>query len=399
MRAFALVVVTSLHAGATAADKPVLPAEWHGTRAGELVLFRADGKSTKVPLTLTIKPLDAGGWAWKAEYSGDRPVVKDYELVPGVLREQPVERARRGVQFAKRVRPGAADANARHALVPTQIDRDNRVTVHRKPPTGAGDYPHPNAHGLHGFFRRRTNRARSAERRHGTPRAGGDGCLGSRRSRMRRTLWVAVAGTVLSVPLVNPVAVEAPVACAAPVPPDRRAPLYFPTAVGATWVYQLNDGREYTDVVTAVDHEQGHATVSVSVIGPDGKLHPSYRNVVSARGILRVEGIGIKKDRPEWRLKLPYTVDEVWETGGEWDEYRLFQSQRSTHTSAGGEVVSVPAGTFKALRVTTKHDRIPGCMLGPTPPSTCWYAPGVGVVKITMDKTVWVLKSFEPGGK
>jgi len=55
-----------------------------------------------------------------------------------VAREQAVERARGGVEFAERVRPGTAVGNARHALVPTQINGDNRVT-HRKPPTGAGD--------------------------------------------------------------------------------------------------------------------------------------------------------------------------------------------------------------------------------------------------------------------
>jgi hypothetical protein len=59
-----------------------------------------------------------------------------------VRRQQAVQRARLGVQFAERVRPGAAVGNARHTLVPTQIERDNRVT-HRKPPTGAGDYPPP----------------------------------------------------------------------------------------------------------------------------------------------------------------------------------------------------------------------------------------------------------------
>lgn len=207
-----------------------------------------------------------------------------------------------------------------------------------------------------------------------------------------------MVASLLAGPLVGPVAVDVTLRVA-PVPPERRqAPLYFPTTAGTTWAYQLNDGREYTDVVTKVEPGAGEATVSVARRTPEGIVHPSSdKYVVSTRGLLRVEGCGIKKDRPEWLLKLPYKVEQTWETGGEQDMLDPFPSQKCTHLAIGEEVVAVPAGTYKALRVTEKYHQIPGCMMDPPPPATVWYAPGVGVVKITMGKTVWVLKSFERG--
>ena len=105
----------------------------------------------------------------------------------------------------------------------------------------------------------------------------------------------------------------------------------------------------------------------------------------------------MKSDRPEWLLKLPYKVGETWESGGEQELRDPFPNQKWTHTSDGEEDVKVPAGTFRALRVTSKGHGIPGSILPPLEPSTVWYAPRVGVVKITSVPTVWVLKSFERG--
>ena len=204
---------------------------------------------------------------------------------------------------------------------------------------------------------------------------------------------VRVAGTVAATLLLG-------VAPAAPIPGDHlRPPLYFPTTVGTKWVYQLDDGREYTDVVTKVERGAGgEVIVSVGRETPDGKVHPGERYVVSARGLLRVEGLGVKPDRPEWLLKLPYKVDEAWETGG-WreDEFPIFLKQKDTHTSAGEEKVTVPAGTYTALRVTTKYGQVGH--LPPQGPGAHWYAPRVGAVKMTLGKRVWELKSFTPGDR
>lgn len=84
-RHFAAALVLLIPAVAAAADKPALPAEWHGEWTGELVIFAPDGKTTTVPLTLIVKPFEkSDALTWKAIYGdGAKAVVKDYNLVPG----------------------------------------------------------------------------------------------------------------------------------------------------------------------------------------------------------------------------------------------------------------------------------------------------------------------------
>ena len=73
---------------------------------------------------------------------------------------------------------------------------------------------------------------------------------------------------------------------AAPVPPERRqSPPYFPTTAKTKWVYQLNDGREYTDVITKVEPVLGGATMTVGTLKPDGTVTPWYKYVVSEAAV------------------------------------------------------------------------------------------------------------------
>lgn len=58
-----------------------LPADWHGTWAGTLVVSGA--KSLEVPMTLSIKPLDGGRVTWTVvRGEGDKKQELPYELVP-----------------------------------------------------------------------------------------------------------------------------------------------------------------------------------------------------------------------------------------------------------------------------------------------------------------------------
>ena len=67
-----------------------------------------------------------------------------------------------------------------------------------------------------------------------------------------------------------------------------------------------------------------------------------------------------------------------------------------TYTVGKEEEVTVPAGTFKAIPVTSQVD-VGGRLLK----NTSWYAPGVGVVKVVMandgNERVQELKEFTPG--
>jgi hypothetical protein len=101
-------------------------------------------------------------------------------------------------------------------------------------------------------------------------------------------------------------------------------------------------------------------------------------------------------------LKLPLTVGEEWSCdyttiGNPVLRVVFFSTALST------EKVTVPAGTFEAIRV-----EIAGSISGPAGgdeggmgivlTDTCWYAPNVGVVKCTNHTgDEYVLKSFTPG--
>src|SRR5262245_42591259 len=87
--------------------------------------------------------------------------------------------------------------------------------------------------------------------------------------------------------LLIPIAAATP-ATAAPVPPPKDKeppPYYFPTRVGAEWVYD-DDGHEYKFTVTKVERKVGATLVTVGVYQSGGKTtQHSYTVEVSKSGI------------------------------------------------------------------------------------------------------------------
>jgi hypothetical protein len=70
----------------------------------------------------------------------------------------------------------------------------------------------------------------------------------------------------------------------------------------------------------------------------------------------------------------------------------------------GEEVVEVPAGRFRAVRVEYSYTLPVGPRSVPVAyHATNWYAPGRGAVKVVFrvgeDETVMELKSYTPAGK
>jgi hypothetical protein len=105
----------------------------------------------------------------------------------------------------------------------------------------------------------------------------------------------------------------AALAPAAPVPKGASKPvLYFPTTVGAKWVYDEEDG-ERVYAVTAVEKRDGSDLVTVGQVGPDGKAVPKETWVVSDRGLSLLERDGQKRDPPPCYLKLPHQPGEAWD--------------------------------------------------------------------------------------
>ncbi|VTT99162.1 unnamed protein product [Gemmataceae bacterium] len=183
----------------------------------------------------------------------------------------------------------------------------------------------------------------------------------------RRVAWCVV----LLVPVSAP---------AAPVPKGAgAAPVYFPTAVGAKWVYE-RDGRGDETVVVAAVEKDGDALV-VAREGTNGNATVYAKVVVSPAGLRQDRTGPDGSDVAVWLLKVGVRAGDSWDAadGG----------KRTVHEA---EKVVVPAGTFTAVRVVWEHEG--GAQ-------TSWYAPGVGEVKRVVkrggDEVVTrALKSFRP---
>ncbi|QDU20564.1 TapB family protein [Urbifossiella limnaea] len=176
-------------------------------------------------------------------------------------------------------------------------------------------------------------------------------------------------------------AAACPVA-AAPIPEAaKEQPLYFPTTVGAKWVYERAGVEQ--EPVRVVSVEKSGKEVVVSRAGADGTAWRYAKVFVSPAGLRESRLTPTGKSEVVWVLKLPLKAGESWAVG---------EMKRTVH---GPEAVDVPAGRFQAVKVVDEHDS--GAQL------VAWYAPGVGRVKQASvspkgkETVTLLLKSFTPG--
>lgn len=167
-------------------------------------------------------------------------------------------------------------------------------------------------------------------------------------------------------------------AVAAPVPKELKGGgVYFPTTVGAKWVYETPGGELETAVVSAVEKDGDDLIVSRA--GADGTRTAYTKMVVSADGL--------RQERELTDGKLGWVLKTNLKSGESWT-----MPEGGKRTVHGPERVEVPAGKFLALRV--EWEQFGGKL-------TSWYAPGVGEVKRVRkqgdaETVTRVLKSFQP---
>jgi hypothetical protein len=186
------------------------------------------------------------------------------------------------------------------------------------------------------------------------------------------------------------------VSLAAPVPKAKAPELYYPTVEGTKRVMTMTfAGRttETTETVSKVTEKDGTFTVTTSrEIG--GRV-VEWVYEVSAKGVFRVTTPGGEKGEPEPLLKLPAKEGDTW--ASEQPGVAEGPSSKATSTVGKEEEVTVPAGKFKAIPVTTEAN-----LNGQIPIKvTSWYAAGAGVVKTVSEmngsERVTELKEFTPG--
>jgi hypothetical protein len=193
-----------------------------------------------------------------------------------------------------------------------------------------------------------------------------------------------------AVPVLAALAVA--VAPAAPRLKDAEV-VYFPTTVGARWVYRLGT-QEEVQVVTKVEEKEDGTRVHVGYVGAGGRVSPARVVLVSRKGLFLLEDGGQPCDPPWCLLKLPAVPGDRWEARTTRPDVGWLSA---AHRTGKAEEVAVAAGKFTTVPVTVtdaarEHGKAPA---GTTVYS---YAPGVGWARITVDgKTVRELQSFAPG--
>ena len=175
------------------------------------------------------------------------------------------------------------------------------------------------------------------------------------------------------------------VTSAAPVPKDASKPvLYFPTQVGAKWVYKEGD----SEVVYRITSVAQRGEVARVTYGKEEgeKFVSEYVMVVSRNGLV-MESDGL--DGPLSVLKLPVTPSQTWT---EECLSALLGKGKATFTAEAKDVV-VPAGAYRTIRVRSvvSMERLEKEVI-----HEIWYAPEVGAVKEAYGHIVRELKSFTP---
>ena len=179
---------------------------------------------------------------------------------------------------------------------------------------------------------------------------------------------------------------------------------YFPMRSGAAWTYAISEGEMTWSVGGASGStDSGSATMSISVAGFGFDTHwtctsggiVSYDFNLSSSDLGGVVTVEVTDSSGTW---LPAAAEMT--PGASWSNsytthvttsaagasYDVTSTTDETWTVAGTETVSVPAGTFEALRIdgTATYTYSSGLPVAIPPSSsqfTYWFAKDVGIVR------------------
>jgi hypothetical protein len=177
---------------------------------------------------------------------------------------------------------------------------------------------------------------------------------------------------------------------------------YLPLRQGATWSYGTSEGSMTWTVTSAsssaatMDFNIPGGTFTVNWTCAPGGLASYDFGSFGSSDLAGLGSVEIVSSSGSW---LP-TVDEL-ESGASWSHefttsvssavegfsVNIEATTTENFTAAGVETVSVPAGTFEAIRVdesaTTTISGAPIPIPSTSSTGTYWYAPGVGIVRWT----------------
>ena len=156
---------------------------------------------------------------------------------------------------------------------------------------------------------------------------------------------------------------------------------YFPLSLGDSWKYEYTapDGKKYelTTRVLNEEKESGNALYRVETVKTDDWYSKPSGSVLLHREQELSFSLDTEFKPVKQFLKNPPANGDSWHWEG---KAMLGVDAQESNSVSGPETVTVPAGKFTAMKVTTK------VVEGSTPMTKVgWYAPGVGLVKSTID--------------
>ncbi len=168
---------------------------------------------------------------------------------------------------------------------------------------------------------------------------------------------------------------------------------YYPLKKGNAWTYKAGKVVELQVKVSEVA-EDGTATLDTV---HNGMTVATEKVIVKEDGIYRSELAGMEISPPVKILSLkdkqPSADGTTWEIMAD-----IGTSKLKGTSKKGSEKVKVPAGEFDAVVVDFDGEDV---TLGLKTTARTWYAPKVGVVKISIkvlgNETVLELEKFTPG--
>lgn len=177
----------------------------------------------------------------------------------------------------------------------------------------------------------------------------------------------------------------------------KKAPTrdYFPMRVGDSWTYRQDEGdAEYTVKVLSAE-KQADGTTRYMLEKQAGAQIKSWYSKSNGWVLMHGEsyvGQELKStyEPPRQFLKNPLVAGGKWNWKG-----KAITNMDATEFNEviGPEMVKVPAGTFRAMKIVSKIDDGGAAMT-----KTYWYADGVGLVKTTSEgrqiKYGWELKDY-----
>jgi hypothetical protein len=178
-----------------------------------------------------------------------------------------------------------------------------------------------------------------------------------------------------------------------------KAPNYYPLQVGNKWHFRIETGGntgKAVSTVAAMETIDGKdlARVDFSV---DGKIVASEHLAQTDKGIFRHLNDKVAISPPIKLLQYPAMAGEKWK-----GDFTAGKDKASYACETAEENVTVPAGKFKALRVTLKVDAEEK---GDTRTvlTSYWFVENIGFVKQTVKgenfQAIIELEKFEPAKK